>query len=136
MTLLTWNDQLLLGIANLDEQHRCLVDRINELHTELSLSGPNRRKVGEILESLVDYAMNHFVVEEEIFQRHEDALSAADLAEHNGFTSRIMALLEKSQNEGPDACMDALTALSDWLTHHIMVVDQACVTRVGALCVY
>jgi hemerythrin len=133
---MTWNERMRIGIAALDEQHRCLVDRVNELHTELSLSVPNRRNIGEILESLVDEAMNHFVAEEKIFQRGAGPASAADLAERNGFTSKVMTVLDMFQHESPAACLDALAALSDWLAQHITVIDQVRAPRAGALCVH
>jgi hemerythrin len=132
MTLMPWSEQLVLGIADIDEQHRCLTDCINELHMELSLTVPNRHNVADILESLVDYAMNHFIAEEKLFHRHRKAESAAHIAEHNGFNSRIMALLDKCQNGEAGAGKEAMTLLKDWLTHHIMVVDKACVPFINA----
>jgi hemerythrin len=132
MPFIPWSDQLVLGIPSIDEQHRWLVDRINELHTELSLDVPNRHNVGDILESLVDYAMNHFVAEEELFQRHGYAESAAHLAERNGFTGKIMAVLDKFQGGSADVGKDTMPLLKDWLMHHITVVDKAYVPFINA----
>ena len=125
MSLMLWNEQLELGIAKIDEQHRGLVDRLNELHTELGQAAPNRKTVGDILESLVDHTMNHFIVEEELFKRHGYTESAAHMSERNGFTSTIMAVLDKFQHEGADVDKDTLAQLKDWLTHHITVADKA-----------
>ena len=125
MSLMPWNEQLVLGIAEIDKQHRCLVDRVNELHAELGQPAPNRKTIGDILESLVDHTMNHFIVEEELFKRHGYTESAAHIAERNGFTGTIMGVLDKFQHEGGDVGKDTMTALKDWLTHHITVADKA-----------
>lgn len=36
MTFMPWSDEIAVGISDVDEQHHWLVDRINQLHTELS----------------------------------------------------------------------------------------------------
>jgi hemerythrin len=125
MALMPWGDALVLGIAKIDEQHRWLVDRINAMHDELSRPAPDRKTVGDILEALVDYTMNHFVVEEELFKRHDYPQTAPHLAEHNGFTTKIIELLDKCQAGTADVGNDTMTLLKNWLTHHIMEVDKA-----------
>lgn len=124
MALMPWSAELELGIAKIDEQHRWLVDRVNALHDELGQSSPNREKVGEILESLVDYTMNHFIVEEDLFKRHHYPQTDAHLGEHNAFTGKIIVLLDQF-HEGAEVGSETLQLLKDWLTHHIMVVDKA-----------
>ena len=125
MALMPWSDELRLGIGKIDEQHHWLVDRINALHDELARPAPDRKVMGEILESLVDYTMNHFIVEEEMFQRYGYPQYDDHRAEHNGFTGKIVKLLEKFEAGAADVGADTMTLLKEWLTHHIMVVDKA-----------
>ncbi|MEQ1659277.1 MAG: bacteriohemerythrin, partial [Hylemonella sp.] len=122
MALMPWSSELELGIAKIDEQHRWLVDRINALHDELGQAAPNRQTLGDILESLVDYTMNHFIVEEEIFKRHGYPQTDAHLGEHNGFTGKIIVLLDQF-HEGAEVGGETMALLKEWLTHHILVVD-------------
>ena len=124
MALMPWSAELELGIAKIDEQHRWLVDRINALHDELDRPAPNRQTLGDILESLVDYTMNHFIVEEEIFKRHGYPQTDAHLGEHNTFTGRIIVLLDQF-HEGAEVGGETMALLKDWLTHHILTVDKA-----------
>lgn len=124
MALMPWNAELELGIAKIDEQHRWLVDRINALHDELGQPAPSRQAMGDILESLVDYTMNHFIVEEEIFKRHNYPQIDAHLGEHNTFTGKIIVLLDQF-HEGAEVGSETMTLLKDWLTHHILTVDKA-----------
>lgn len=124
MALMPWSAELELGIAKIDEQHRWLVDRINALHDELGKPAPDRQALGDILESLVDYTMNHFIVEEDIFKRHGYPQTDAHLGEHNGFTGKIIALLDQF-HEGAEVGDETMALLKDWLTHHILEVDKA-----------
>ena len=124
MALMPWSAELELGIAKIDEQHHWLVDRINALHDELGRPAPDRQALGDILESLVDYTMNHFIVEEEIFKRHGYPQTDAHLGEHNTFTGRIIVLLDQF-HEGAEVGGETMALLKDWLTHHILTVDKA-----------
>jgi hemerythrin len=125
MTLMPWSDQLVLGIAKIDEEHRWLVDRINELHAELGQAAPNRKTIGDILEALLDHTMNHFIVEDELFQRHGYTDSATHVAERSDFTGHLMDALDKFQSDGASLGMDTMAQFKDWLTHHITVSDKA-----------
>ena len=136
MSLMPWNEQLVLGIATIDEQHRCMVDRVNELHAELGQATPNRKAIGDILESLVDHTMNHFIVEEELFKRNGYTESAAHIADRNGFTDKIMTVLDKVQHDGAEVGKDTMAQLKDWLTHHITVADKAYAPFINAKAVH
>lgn len=124
MTFMPWTDELRIGIDLIDEQHRWLVDSTNALHDEISKPAPSREAIGEILFGLVDYTMNHFIVEEELFQRHSYEAEAAHKAEHNQFTASVTNLLDRHE-AGEQVDEEALGLLKDWLTHHILKVDKA-----------
>lgn len=124
MTFMPWNDALQLGIAEIDRQHRQLVAMTNALHDELTGDAPSRAAVGEILEGLVEYTHNHFIVEEVVFQQHHYPQTDAHKAEHDGFTAKAMDLLARF-DDGDEVTLEALDFLKQWLVHHICVVDRA-----------
>lgn len=119
-----WNDELLTGIAEVDTQHKWLVDATNRLHDELSKPQPDAAVVGDILEGLVDYTFNHFIMEEELFERLGYPETAAHKAQHNVFTAKISGLLLRHES-GEVASGEALELLKDWLIQHIMKTDKA-----------
>ncbi|QIL81714.1 bacteriohemerythrin [Diaphorobacter sp. HDW4A] len=124
MTLMPWSEQLELGIAEIDTQHRVLVDLANALHDEIHGASPRCAVIGQILESLVDYTHNHFIMEEVLFHKYGYAQVDAHEAEHSGFTGKIMDLLTRFE-DGDTVGQETLEVLKDWLTHHICVVDRA-----------
>lgn len=119
-----WTDELLTGISEVDSQHKWLVDATNRLHDELSKPEADGAAVGEILEGLVDYTYNHFIMEEELFERLGYPETAAHKAQHNVFTSKISGLLMRHE-AGEIASGEALELLKNWLIHHIMQTDKA-----------
>ncbi|MBS1160170.1 MAG: hemerythrin [Proteobacteria bacterium] len=124
MSFMPWTDALEMGIETIDNQHRWLVDATNRLYLEITRAEPDRAVLGEILEGLVDYTMNHFVLEEELFQRFGYPETVAHKAEHDAFTATAMNLLmqfESGESVGPPV----LDFLKEWLLHHILKVDRA-----------
>ena len=124
MTFMPWSSELEAGIELIDQQHRWLVERTNCLYDALSVENPDLSQVGELLEGLMDYTMNHFIVEEELFQRLGYPQGEAHKAQHDRFTAQIMGLLERHES-GAASGQETLSLLADWLTHHILKVDKA-----------
>ena len=118
-----WSSEIAVGLSDVDEQHRWLVDRINQLHSELSSPAPRSDAVAEVLEGLMDYTMNHFIMEEELFERHAYPDTVAHKALHNKFTSTIMNALTDHE-DGKNVSYDVLEFLKDWLIQHIMRTDK------------
>ncbi|MDD1620425.1 MAG: hemerythrin domain-containing protein, partial [Methylococcaceae bacterium] len=68
MSILIWNDQLLVGIDSVDHQHRHLVSLINRLDEVVAL-GEDRQTILETVNELVDYTVYHFGHEDELMQK-------------------------------------------------------------------
>ncbi len=118
-----WSEAFEIGIPEIDEQHYWLVQQTNRLHKALSENSGDL-SVGELLEELMDYTMNHFIVEEEIFARLGYPETQAHLQQHTRFCEQIMDLLmrhDSGETVGPE-CLDML---KNWLTHHILKADKA-----------
>lgn len=119
-----WNQQFEVGIAEIDQQHRWLVDTTNTLHALLSTGDAQAEEVGTILEQLMDYSMNHFIVEEELFQRFDYPDSDSHKAQHNAFCEQVMSLLTRHDMGEAAVGIDALNLLKDWLSNHILKADK------------
>lgn len=123
MAFMPWTDDYLTGIRQIDEQHRWLVYVTNRLYDEISKPVLDKNMIGDILYSLLDYAMNHFMVEENLFKQHNYPESEAHRAEHNKFKQTAADLLDK-HDSGEMVNKKALKFLKDWLNHHILKIDQ------------
>lgn len=131
MIFMPWTSELEIGIAEIDEQHQWLVDLTNQLHTTMSQSEQDRERIGNILEQLIDYTMNHFIVEEELFERLGYPETEAHKAQHNVFCRNVMDLLMR-HDSGEVVNTEMLKLLKNWLLHHICKVDKAYVEHFRA----
>jgi hemerythrin-like metal-binding protein len=122
MVLLNWNDKLSVGVESIDEQHRVLVETLNELYRAI-MKGEPRNSTGPLLRNLLAYTRNHYAAEEQM-------LASANYPElrHHQFLHREMLqmlrghLASFERGEG-SINVDFLYFLRDWLTNHIQNVD-------------
>jgi len=131
MDFMPWSDAFAVGHDEVDEQHRWLFETTNRLHRAQSADQVDHATLLVILEGLVDYTMNHFIMEEELFQRFAYPKAREHKALHDRFSERVMQQLmacERGENIGPEV----LEMLRAWLQHHILVDDKAYVPFVKA----
>ncbi len=123
MTMVVWKDEYSVDIQEIDEQHKCLVEFINEMYKALAIKD-NREQVEEVLNKLVDYTKVHFAVEECLMRMFE----YPDYDAHKAIHDRIVHKVTEYQGQfkaGDDRVgMDLLMFLKDWLFDHINKVDK------------
>jgi len=124
MVFMPWTKDMSVGIDKIDVQHQWLVDATNTLHEELQLAVPCRQTVGRVLDGLVDYTMNHFILEEELLFRLGYPETESHKAEHDAFLIKAMRLLLAFE-AGASVDLEVLEFLKQWLMHHILCVDKA-----------
>ena len=120
--LVTWSNDLSLGIDEVDDQHLYLVERINLLWKAL-LQHREREVVLEIIEDLYSYTQTHFIAEEVLMRSFDYPNLAAHQQSHRKFVEHIREAAD-AYNEGKPISMDLLHFLNDWLQKHIKVTDR------------
>ena len=63
MALITWNNMLSTGVTEQDNQHKKLIDLINQLNDAMQ-AGKGSEVLGKVLAELVNYTVFHFGYEE------------------------------------------------------------------------
>ena len=120
--LIEWNESLSVGIQEIDEQHKVLVNLLNELHEAIRHHHGREASV-EILNRLADYTRIHFTVEESLMR----ILAYPDYEAHKGHHEDLigqMQDLQERMNHGDAVSFELLHFLRNWLTNHIMEGDQ------------
>ena len=81
-TITKWTEDLSVNIAEIDDQHKNLFKIIGDLSTAIQ-QDKNKEDLRKILESLTDYTVNHFTLEEDYFEKydypHKDSLCSSDI---------------------------------------------------------
>ena len=123
MSLITWGPLLSVGNADIDEQHRKLVEMLNRLNDELH-GGQGVEGLRSILDELVQYTVYHFGTEERLATAAGLELSAQHRAEHDGFVADIAAFKQKFDAGSATLSVEVMHFLRDWLSRHIMQTDK------------
>ena len=124
--LFPWNTNFETGIAQIDEQHKRLVDLLNLLAGHLAFRS-DAPTLENIFNELTEYALFHFQSEEKVWITYlgEDSLNLAHQAEHKNFVTDILILKEKETDKSVDGVIeDILSFLTHWLAFHILDSDK------------
>ena len=124
MALITWNDELSVGIKSIDEQHKRLVDIINRFD-EAMHKGKGSRIMNEILKDLVGYTQEHFADEEKIMTNADFAGLRTHKAQHRQLLQKIERFQFEFNTEGRRVTGTVQEFLKYWLTSHILQEDKA-----------
>jgi len=123
---ITWDPTLVLGVPEIDEQHRELFRRLDSL-LEAIRAGQSRTEVGHTLAFLSDYASHHFSAEETLMRDRAYPGMADHQAEHRTFAAELRALQAEYQRDGATASLiiRVNTQLTGWLRTHVYRTDRA-----------
>lgn len=121
-----WKKEYSVNIQVIDEQHKLLIQMINDLHGVV-IKKSNPGAVYEVLERLIYYTRTHFE-DEEILMRNSDFPGyEAHKARHGLFIGEVEALERRAKiSQGSEQLvgMEMLFKLKDWLVDHIVVMDM------------
>jgi len=126
--LIIWNDDLVTGVDKIDQQHRILVNSINDANARLA-SNCSAEILDQISRDLLSYALYHFETEEELMEEFGYAETHAEdadlhLNQHREFSSTVVAVREGIKSGHLISREDLLTFLNGWLINHILKTDK------------
>lgn len=126
--LIVWNNDLVTGIAKMDEQHRILVNSINEANTRLA-NNFSADILNQITRDLLSYALYHFETEEELMREfgYTEARNSdceTHQRQHRDFSNKVVEVREGIKAGNLISREDLLSFLNDWLVNHILKTDK------------
>ena len=130
MTKFVWTDQLNIGIDVIDQQHRRIVEYINQLDDARS-NGHSREEIGNLISDLVDYTISHFGFEESLQEEAGYPFSKSHRKVHELFTVRVSEFQARFE-KGEDIGKGLNSLLVTWLFNHIKRDDVDYVESVKA----
>jgi hemerythrin len=116
MAYLHWSSDLETGIEDIDNQHKRIVDYLNELNSANETG--NRNATKDVLNKLIDYTQTHFTFEESLLERANYPFLRAHKRVHDIFAQRIADFLKRA-DAGEDITPELLSMLKIWLVNHI-----------------
>ena len=135
MPLMTWTQELSVGVKVLDDDHKKLVGMLNQLNEGMQ-ANRGRATLGKIFDELVDYTKTHFTREEEFLVESGYADADAHKKQHADLTMRVMDLQARYNKGELTLTREVLNFLRDWLTYHIKGHDQKYGSHLNAKGIY
>ncbi len=123
MALITWTSMFSTGIGEQDNQHKKLIELINQLNDAMQ-EGKGAEVLGKVLSELVSYTVFHFGYEEKLMDQYNYGDSSAHKSEHVKFVQTVGEFKKNFDSGNAVISVEVMNFLRDWLTNHIMKTDK------------
>ncbi len=129
-----WNKNFELGIAELDDQHKRLLQLINELELAFH-EGCETEHTEGLISQLVQYAVSHFRDEERLIAQNQlsPQLEQLQQGQHQQFVQYVAHLISTQQHRSSEGASQLLRFLNHWLITHILGNDRQIAVELGMI---
>lgn len=120
-----WSNKLMLGVNNMDDEHKILVDKINILVSVLSDQYEKKDKISlyNAFKDLAAYTREHFSHEEKFME----SIRYPQLNSHKKIHEKLLEQVGRYGQQIENGTLDdqkLISFLRNWLISHIMGVDM------------
>ena len=122
-----WSDEYALGIDEIDQQHRRLIEIANQVYDIMNDQWrlDKYNQILTVLGELKDYTIYHFKFEEEYMASIGYKKRFSHALEHNAFVEKLNAVdLKKVDEQQEEYLRELLVMITDWVVNHIMNTDR------------
>jgi len=122
--MINFTPDLEVKVANIDNQHKELFKRINDV-TNLGTKSVNKEETDKTLKLLGDYIVKHFRDEEQLQVRYGYPKYEWHKEQHKLYIDSFNKLKAEYENNGPSAAftLQLNKSIIDWIVKHIKHVD-------------
>jgi hemerythrin-like metal-binding protein len=122
MSLLEWRDEFHIGIAEVDHEHREMIELINGLHEE-ALRGDSAEKIATALGEINVRIAAHFALEEKNMEQFRYAGYPAHKADHEQLLDEIAGIMDEVYETGRYQAAALSARMSAWFGQHFRTHD-------------
>lgn len=124
--LIEWTSDFETDVLEIDNQHRKLVDLLNNLYQHFQEDETNKDYLIKLVDELYEYTDYHFESEEKFYQKKnsEEKQTKKHIQEHKKFLTSILSYKRKLSNSEEDFTLDLMFFLKDWIIEHILYSDK------------
>ena len=123
MSFLDWNNSFSVGITDIDEQHKKLIELINISHDAM-MCGKEDNVMESVLSNLAEYTVYHFTFEEDLMAETGYPQLEQHKIEHEKLKSKLSEIKAENSMSLISSNMRVMAFLQDWLIAHIMASDM------------
>ena len=120
-----WNDSYLLGIPEIDNQHKKLLELANDLHEAAAGSEENYKlNMSKVLKKLTDYTVYHFSNEEDFMRKYGYAGVDIHKTAHDNFIGEVNHQNNQLSDDKKEDGMRFYSYMVNWVLTHIAKADK------------
>ena len=131
---IVWEDKYKTGYKRIDDQHKELIEIINDLYDCMENKDSEDGELKEVfknaLKKTVDYVSYHFSCEEKIMNAIQYDKIIQHSSYHREFTNTIYKYVQSYEDGSLKDIDDLVKYLKDWFLNHILVTDKKFVAEV------
>jgi len=120
---ITWEPSYSVGVAALDDDHKHLINLINQLESAIHYY-TGKEFEQKALQEVVDYTNYHFEREEKLLKENNYPDFDDHVAKHRKMVEKVNEAVEAYKNNPDHAISDTVEFLRCWLINHICKTDM------------
>lgn len=128
MEKIVFDDSLMVGVDLIDEQHKELINRINNFLAKVEVSDLKSfsSELEQIFDFMADYASYHFSDEEKLMESHSCPILEFQKVQHQFFIMEANKLKFDLKTKGltQELLTKSQKLLVDWIKSHISQMDK------------
>lgn len=130
MSLLEWKPEYSVGIASMDDEHREMIDLINDVYQRLG-SSSDPEDIEDCLDNIFNTISLHFALEERIMREHAYAEYTEHKEDHEDLLDEIRDLMDQFIGDTDSGARLLEKRLSDWFARHFATFDARLHGKLG-----
>ncbi len=123
MFVFPWQDKYSVGVDSIDEQHKQLLELLNELASAMA-EGKGKTVLEPVLKKLIGYTIFHFNEEEKYFERIEYLDAEMHREEHIKLIEEVSRFKNDFDAGKIGLTVSLMKFLKEWLIDHIAGTDK------------
>jgi len=123
--LITWSNTFACGIKLIDDQHKHLVDLVNDMFRHVTGNEEQEHVYfNKVIQEAVKYIKTHFTTEEKIMMATNFSGYAEHKRAHDNFIYTVAKNISESATLKRISLYSFTKFLKDWILSHIAVMDK------------
>ena len=122
MTLIKWTDEFSVGIDEVDEEHRALIELINGLYDVMQV-GADYVQVVELLGEIYSQIAVHFAHEEDMMRDTGYARYEEHREDHETLLDDLREIMDEVEADGSFDTIELSSDLNRWFMDHFRTHD-------------
>ena len=125
--LVTWSSSYSVGIALIDDQHKELINLVNDMYNHVNNDDEEAERAyfQSVIRQVVDYVKIHFATEEKIMKGTKFQGYAEHKRVHDSFILNVVDTIRKFEEGSKWVPLISFTNfIKDWILTHIAIMDK------------